>query len=47
LMELLEKLMRKIDIYFGDELGLYTNLAGHPALAFPKKSEKEYSFLVP
>jgi Asp-tRNA(Asn)/Glu-tRNA(Gln) amidotransferase A subunit family amidase len=47
LMEQLEKLMQTIDIFFGDELGLYTNLAGHPVLAFPRKYEKEDGFLVP
>ena len=47
LMERLEKLMQAIDIYFGDELALYTNLAGHPVLAFPRKFEKEHGFLVP
>src|SRR5580693_9205378 len=47
LMERLEKLMQTIDIYFGDELVLYTNLAGHPGLAFPKKFEKDNDFLVP
>ncbi len=47
LMEQLEKLMQTIDIYFGDELGLYTHLAGHPTLVFPKKFEKEHGFLVP
>jgi Asp-tRNA(Asn)/Glu-tRNA(Gln) amidotransferase A subunit family amidase len=47
LMEQLEKLMQTIDIYFGDELGLYTNLAGHPVLVFPRKFEKENGFLVP
>ncbi len=47
LMERLEKLMQTIDIYFGDELGVYTNLAGHPVLAFPKKLEKEDGFLMP
>ncbi len=47
LMEQLEKLMRTIDIYFGGELGLYTNLAGHPQVAFPRKFEKDHGFLVP
>ncbi len=47
LMEQLEKLMQTIDIYFGNELGLYTNLAGHPQVAFPKKFEKDQGFLVP
>ncbi len=47
LMEQLEKLMQTIDIYFGSELGLYTNLAGHPQVAFPKKFEKDRGFLVP
>jgi Asp-tRNA(Asn)/Glu-tRNA(Gln) amidotransferase A subunit family amidase len=47
LMERLEKLMRTIDVYFGNELGLYTNLAGHPVIAFPKKFEKADGFLVP
>jgi Asp-tRNA(Asn)/Glu-tRNA(Gln) amidotransferase A subunit family amidase len=47
LMERLEKLMQTIDVYFGDELCLYTNLAGHPGLAFPKKFEKDDGFLVP
>src|SRR5262249_2169888 len=47
LMEQLEKLMRTIDIYFGNELGLYTNLAGHPQVAFPRKFEKDHGFLVP
>lgn len=39
--------MQTIDIYFGNELGLYTNLAGHPQVAFPKKFEKDQGFLVP
>ena len=47
LMERLEKLMQTIDIYLGEELGLYTNLAGHPVLVFPKKFEKDQGFLVP
>jgi Asp-tRNA(Asn)/Glu-tRNA(Gln) amidotransferase A subunit family amidase len=47
LMERLEKLMQTIDIYLGNELSLYTNLAGHPAVAFPKKFEKDHGFLVP
>jgi hypothetical protein len=47
LMERLEKVMRTIDVYFGDELGLYTNLAGHPVIAFPNKFEKDDGFLVP
>jgi Asp-tRNA(Asn)/Glu-tRNA(Gln) amidotransferase A subunit family amidase len=47
LMEQLEQLMQTIDIYFGDELGLYTHLAGHPTLVFPKKFEKDHGFLVP
>ena len=47
LMERLEKLMQTIDIYLGDELGLYTHLAGHPTSVFPKKFEKDHGFLVP
>jgi Asp-tRNA(Asn)/Glu-tRNA(Gln) amidotransferase A subunit family amidase len=47
LMEQLEKLMQTIDIYFGDELSLYTHLTGHPVVAFPKKLEKDHGFLVP
>ena len=47
LMEQLEKLMQTIDIFFGDELALYTNLAGHPGLAFPRKFEKDDGFLMP
>jgi Asp-tRNA(Asn)/Glu-tRNA(Gln) amidotransferase A subunit family amidase len=47
LMERLEKLMQTIDIYLGNELCLYTNLAGHPGLIFPKKFEKDQGFLVP
>jgi Asp-tRNA(Asn)/Glu-tRNA(Gln) amidotransferase A subunit family amidase len=47
LMERCEKLMQTIDIYCGDELVLYTNLAGHPILTFPKKFEKDNDFLVP
>jgi Asp-tRNA(Asn)/Glu-tRNA(Gln) amidotransferase A subunit family amidase len=47
LMERLEKLMQTIDIYFGDELGLYTNLAGLPQVVFPRKFEKEHGFVVP
>jgi len=47
LMERLEKLMQTIDIYFGDELGLYTHLAGHPQVVFPKKFEKDDGFLMP
>jgi Asp-tRNA(Asn)/Glu-tRNA(Gln) amidotransferase A subunit family amidase len=47
LMERLEKLMQTIDIYLGDELAPYTNLAGHPQVVFPKKFEKDYGFLVP
>ncbi|HEX5272795.1 MAG TPA: amidase [Gemmataceae bacterium] len=47
LMAELEKLMRTIDVYFGNELGLYTHLAGHPGLTFPRKYEKVNGFLVP
>jgi Asp-tRNA(Asn)/Glu-tRNA(Gln) amidotransferase A subunit family amidase len=47
LMERLEKLMQTIDIYLGNELVLYTHLAGHPQVAFPKKFEKVHGFLVP
>jgi Asp-tRNA(Asn)/Glu-tRNA(Gln) amidotransferase A subunit family amidase len=47
LMERHEKLMRTIDVYAGDELALYSNLAGHPQLTFPKKFEKDRGFLVP
>jgi Asp-tRNA(Asn)/Glu-tRNA(Gln) amidotransferase A subunit family amidase len=47
LMEQLDKLMQTIDIYFGNELAPYTNLAGHPVLAFPRKFEKDHGFLVP
>jgi Asp-tRNA(Asn)/Glu-tRNA(Gln) amidotransferase A subunit family amidase len=47
LMERFEKLMQTMDIYLGDELALYTNLAGHPVVAFPKKFEKDLGFLVP
>ncbi|HEY7152893.1 MAG TPA: hypothetical protein VH575_02940, partial [Gemmataceae bacterium] len=47
LMERYEKLMQTIDIYFGDELGLYTHLAGHPQVVFPKKFEKDDGFLMP
>lgn len=47
LMERYEKLMQTIDIYLGDDLGLYTHLAGHPEVVFPKKYEKEHGFLVP
>jgi Asp-tRNA(Asn)/Glu-tRNA(Gln) amidotransferase A subunit family amidase len=47
LMERLETLMRGIDIYLGAELALYTNLAGHPVVVFPKEFEKDHGFLVP
>ena len=47
LMERHEKLMRKVDVYLGSELALYSNLAGHPLLVFPKKLEKEHGFLQP
>ncbi len=47
LMERLENMMQTIDIYFGDELAVYTNLAGHPVLAFPRQFEKEDGFLMP
>jgi Asp-tRNA(Asn)/Glu-tRNA(Gln) amidotransferase A subunit family amidase len=47
LMERLEKLMQTIDIYLGNELGLYTNLAGHPQAAFPTKFENDHGFLMP
>jgi Asp-tRNA(Asn)/Glu-tRNA(Gln) amidotransferase A subunit family amidase len=47
LMERLEKLMQTIDIYCGDELCLYTNLAGYPCLVFPRKFDKDHGFLVP
>jgi hypothetical protein len=47
LMERLEKLMQTIDVYLGDELALYTNLAGHPQVAFPKKLEQDQGFLIP
>jgi Asp-tRNA(Asn)/Glu-tRNA(Gln) amidotransferase A subunit family amidase len=46
-MERFEKSMQTIDIYLGDELVLYTNLAGHPVVVFPKKFEKDQGFLVP
>ncbi len=47
LMERLEKLMRTIDIYFGTELALYTNLAGHPLITFPAKLDPDKGFRVP
>jgi Asp-tRNA(Asn)/Glu-tRNA(Gln) amidotransferase A subunit family amidase len=47
LMERLEQLMQTIDVYLGSELALYTNLAGHPVVAFPKKFERDQGFLVP
>jgi hypothetical protein len=47
MMERLERLMRTIDIYVGNELGLYTNLAGHPLVTFPAKYEQDHGFLVP
>jgi Asp-tRNA(Asn)/Glu-tRNA(Gln) amidotransferase A subunit family amidase len=47
LMERLEKLMQTIDIFLGGELALYTNLAGHPQVAIPKKLEKDQGFLMP
>ena len=37
--------MQTIEIYLGDELCLYTNLVGHPALVFPKKFEKDHGFV--
>jgi Asp-tRNA(Asn)/Glu-tRNA(Gln) amidotransferase A subunit family amidase len=47
LIERYEKLMQAVDVYFGSELALYSNLAGHPQLVFPAKFEKEHDFLVP
>ncbi len=47
LMERLEKLMQTIDIYLGFELGLYTNLAGHPLVAFPARLEENHGSLEP
>jgi hypothetical protein len=47
LMERLEQLMQTIDIDFGNELAPYTNLAGHPHVAFPKKFEEDQGYLVP
>jgi Asp-tRNA(Asn)/Glu-tRNA(Gln) amidotransferase A subunit family amidase len=47
LMERLEKLMQTIDIYFGNELALYTNLAGYPLMTFPAKLDQDKGFHVP
>jgi Asp-tRNA(Asn)/Glu-tRNA(Gln) amidotransferase A subunit family amidase len=47
LMQRLARLMQTIDVYLGFELSLYTNLAGHPVMVFPKKLEKEGEFLMP
>jgi Asp-tRNA(Asn)/Glu-tRNA(Gln) amidotransferase A subunit family amidase len=47
LMERYEKLMRTIDIYLGNELALYSNLAGHPQVAFPATFERDHGYLVP
>jgi len=47
LMERLATLMQTIDVYFGFELGLYTHVAGHPVMAFPKKLEKKDGLLMP
>jgi Asp-tRNA(Asn)/Glu-tRNA(Gln) amidotransferase A subunit family amidase len=46
-MERFEKLMQTIDIYLGNELSLYTNLAGHPLATFPAKFEQDHGYLVP
>jgi hypothetical protein len=43
----LEKLTQTINIYLGDELALYTNLAGHRQVVFPKKFENDHGFLMP
>ena len=47
LMERYERLMQEIDVYVGNELVLYSNLAGHPQVAFPKKFENDRGFLRP
>ena len=47
LMQRLARLMQTVDVYLGFELALYTNLAGHPVMVFPKKLEKEGEFLMP
>ena len=47
LMERLARLMQTIDVYVGFELVLYTNVAGHPVTAFPKKFEKKGGLLMP
>jgi Asp-tRNA(Asn)/Glu-tRNA(Gln) amidotransferase A subunit family amidase len=47
LMERFEKVMQSIDIFVGNELSLYTNLAGHPLVTFPGKFEPDKGFLMP
>ena len=47
LMQRLAKMMESIDVYLGFELALYTNLAGHPSMAFPTKFEKREGCLLP
>ena len=47
MMQRLAELMETIDVFLGFELALYTNLAGHPALALPTKFEKKKGRLMP
>ena len=47
MMEHLDNLLQTFDVYLGGELALYTNLAGLPGVAFPRKFEKEGGFLSP
>lgn len=47
LMQRLAKLMESIDVYLGFQLALYTNLAGHPVMAFPTQLEEKNGALLP
>lgn len=47
LMDRLDKLMQTIDVYCGNELVLYTNVAGHPVTVFPNAFEQKGGLQVP
>ncbi len=47
MMQRLADLMETIDVYLGNELLPYTNLAGLPIVAFLRKFENEGGFLMP
>jgi len=47
LMQRFDKMMQTIDVYVGNELGLYDSLTGHPKIVFPSRFEEEGGFQLP